>query len=221
MKLTVQEINRKALHIVSGTLIPAGIFYLPLLPGVGRWVPAAILAVLAAGSLGLEFARLRYPAVQKYFYAFAGKALREQERASLTGSTWIFLSAFLCAVIFLGREHIAFMALSMFILGDAVAALVGISIGRVRIGKKSLEGSLACFFLCLVLMLLVFPHVPLLLEAWGGTMPMGIAIAAALSTTFFELFPLRLTPRIVLNDNLSVPVITGIVMNLMWTAGGA
>lgn len=212
MVLTKEEVNRKLLHILSGTMIPAGIFYLPLVPGVPRWGPAVILAVLTVFSLGIEYLRLKSPAVQKIFYSFAGTMLRSEERTSLTGSTWIFASAFLCSILFAAHPYISFMVLSMFILGDAAAALVGISVGRIKIGKKSLEGSLACFVLSMVLLLVVFPRVPLLLDVWNGKMFLIVAVAGALSTTVFELFPVRISRKIVLNDNLTVPLFTGIIM---------
>ena len=36
-------------------------------------------------------------------------------------------------------------ALFFLFLGDAAAALVGKSMGRIRIGEKTLEGALGCF----------------------------------------------------------------------------
>ena len=104
------------------------------------------------------------------------------------------------------------MALSMFIWGDAVAALVGQSIGRTRIGKKSLEGSIGCFVLCLCVCFLLYPHVPLLLDAWAGRIPLPIVLVAAFTTTVFELVPFRMGKSLIVNDNLVVPVITGLVM---------
>jgi len=212
MALSREEINRKLLHIVSGSLIPLGIFYLPWIEGIKRWVPAGILGGILVVFLAVEFARLRWPSMQRLFYAVAGHSLRSEESQRLTGATYIFASAFLCSVVFMHRPDIAFMVLSMFVLGDAVAALVGQAWGRIRIGKKSLEGSLGCFLLCLGLFYLAFPFVPGLLDAWGGHMPLAIALFASLATTLLELFPIRLPGRVVLNDNLTVPVATGVLM---------
>ena len=49
-------------------------------------------------------------------------------------------------------------------------------------------------------------------SALGCKVPMIIAVATSLSITIFELIPLRITPKIVINDNLAVPVISGFVM---------
>ena len=212
MALTKEEINRKLLHIISACCIPAGILYLPEIPGAPEKLPMLIIGVLLALSIAVELIRFRMPAVQKLFYSVAGTMLRKEEDKKLTGSTYIFASSFLCAIIFDGQPHISCMVLNLFILGDAAAAIVGISIGRIKIGKKSLEGFLACFILCLILFLVVYPHVPLLLDQWKGRVPLPLMIIASLCIAVLELFPLKITRNITLNDNLYVPVVTGLVM---------
>lgn len=216
MALTKEEINRKLLHIFSGTLIPAGIFYIPLIEGYSPLTPIIILGVFTVGSILFEYMRFRNAALQRVFASIGSGVLRSSERNTLTGSTYIFMSAFLCSVIFMDHPHIAFIALSLFILGDAVAALVGISIGRIKIGKKSLEGSAACFFLGLLLFFFVYPHIPLLLDSWLGVVPLPLIIIASLSNTLFELFPISFGNRLKINDNLSVPLITGIVLLVLY-----
>jgi dolichol kinase len=212
MKLPREEVNRKLLHILSGTLIPLGIFYLPRIPGVWPHLPAAILAVLLLGSLVVEFARVRMPAVQKHFYRYAGAMLRSHEDRRLTGATWIFASSFICSVVFAAHAEIACMVIAIFILGDALAALVGQSVGRVRLGDKTLEGSLACFAVCLALLAGVFPFLPGVLNHWQGRLPFTTALAVALLTTLLELVPIKLTKTLTLNDNLVVPIAAGLLM---------
>ena len=153
--------------------------------------------------------------MQAWFIRLGASMLRKSESHSFTGSTYIFLSAFLCSLLFIDHPHIAAIALSLFILGDAVAALVGISMGRIKIGKKSLEGSAACFFLGMLLFLLVYPQVPLLLDRWQGQVSLALMVIVSLVNTLFELFPLRFGAKLEINDNLSVPLITGTVLLLL------
>jgi dolichol kinase len=178
-------------------------------------IPVGILVFLLIGSLILESLRFRIPLVQKYFVMFFGHMMRKEDSKRLTGSTYIIGAALLCSILFYNDRHITFMVLSLFILGDAAAAIVGLNTGRVKIGKKSLEGSAACFFLCMLMFYMVFPHLPGILDSWGGKIPLHLAVISSLSITVFELVPLRITLKTVINDNLAVPVITGGIMLLM------
>lgn len=223
--LTREEVWRKILHFVAGTALPLGILYLPIL--ALRWDPrSAILPswawapiILAVGLIlmgGVDILRMHRPALQKLFYQWFGSFMRAEESRRITGSTYIAVSALLCALVFKDQPHLACMALATFLWGDAGAALVGLGIGRVKIGKKTLEGSLACFALCMILYKGVFPAIPHLLDAWGGRMPLIPAIAGSLCVTILELVPWRIGPWTV-NDNLVAPVITGFLLWLLQT----
>jgi len=216
MALRKEEITRKLLHLFA-LLMPIGIFYLPhesfpwRIPYI---VPVSILAFLFVGSVVVELLRFRYRVVQKVFYFCFGHLLRREETAKITGSTYVVGAALICSLLFRNYPHISFMVLSLFILGDAIAAIVGLSIGRIRIGKKSLEGSLACFTLCMILFYAAFPFLPWLLDTWIGSNGkyLVVALISSFSITIFELIPLKIAPKVVINDNLAVPVITGGLM---------
>lgn len=210
MALRSEEIGRKLLHLFA-LVMPAGILYLPKL-SVSPLVPILTLASVLVGIIIFEVLRFKFPFVQKLFYVLFGSMLRPEEQKQTTGATFVIGAALLCSVLFYKYPNISFIVLTLFILGDAIAAIVGLSIGRIKIGKKSLEGSTACFLLCLLLIEFVFPHIPFVLEPWGGKMPLYIAVLTSLAITIFELIPLKITKKIVINDNLAVPVITGYVL---------
>ncbi|MBN1758100.1 MAG: hypothetical protein JW863_07280 [Chitinispirillaceae bacterium] len=213
MRLPKEEIARKLLHLFALTM-PAGIHYIPKF--TGTWlIPTIILAVLFFGSVIIEKLRQKSPAVQALFYKFAGSMLRKEEKHAVTGSTWVIGAALICSILFRNDTYIALIILSIFILGDAVAALIGMSIGRIKIGKKSLEGSLACFTLCMLFFMAVFPLIPGLLEPAGGSIPLRVAVVTSLTVTVFELVPLRVSPKLIINDNLAVPVIAGLLLRWM------
>ncbi|MDR2693901.1 MAG: hypothetical protein LBB74_06765 [Chitinispirillales bacterium] len=213
MALRKEEITRKLLHLFA-LLMPAGIFYLPRF-GVPDAVPIGLLAFLTAGSIAVESLRFRIPLVQKIFFVCFGHLLRTEEDKKVTGSTYIIAAALLCSLIFINHKEISLMVLTLFILGDAVAAIVGLSVGRVKIWNKSLEGSSACFAMCMLLFYALFPRLPWVLDTWGGRVPLLMAVAISLAITIFELIPLKITKKLTVNDNLAVPVIAGGIMLLL------
>jgi dolichol kinase len=210
VRLSKEEISRKLLHLFA-LLMPVSIYYGPEWSFPGFLVPL-ILGTLFVLSVIIEFLRFKSPAVQSFFFKCFGSMLRKEEHFKITGSTWVIGAGFACSLLFAREPYISFIVLFLFILGDAMAALVGISIGRTKIGKKSLEGSLACFVTCLALFYLVFPLFPGLLDAWNHRLPHGIVLVTALVITVFELIPLKVHPKIVINDNLAVPIIAGYVI---------
>jgi len=219
MALRKEEIMRKVLHFIFGTIIPVGVFYIPYYAEKQGWhavapwlLPPVILAVSLAGFILVEIIRFRVPAFAVLFNKCGTHFLRQDESHKATGATYINAAALICSLIFRNCPYISFMVLSTFIWGDAVAALVGQSIGRIKIGKKSLEGSIGCLSLCLIFFFGIFPHVPLLLDAWNGHVPVMIILIASLCITIMELFPIKITSKLTINDNLSVPVITGVIM---------
>ena len=94
------------------------------------------------------------------------------------------------------------------VLGDMTAAIIGVSFGGDalgtlklgREGKKSLEGSLAMFFVCFLVGSTIFTHVRL------REYPVFFGALVATLTELHE--PLRL------NDNLTIPVFSSIAMQL-------
>ncbi len=215
MPLTKQEINRKLFHFV-GLLLPTGIFYFPIIFKISDIMVAVILAILLIISVFIEKLRFRYPKVNKIFQTCFRSMLRNEEHERLTGSTWLIASALICSVLFRTLPHISFMVLSLFIMGDAAAALAGQGIGKIKIGKKTIEGSIACFLVCIVIFSGIFPFLPFLLDRWNGTVPLPLILATSLAITVFELIPLRLTESLTVNDNLAVPVIAGVVMKYLY-----
>ena len=146
-----------------------------------------------------------------------GSMLRVEERSRLTGATYMAGATFLCALTSTLNEKFAAcscLSLTLFILGDAVAALIGKSMGRIRVGEKTLEGTIACFLLCLCLGYLIFPYLPGFLEKWGGAISLTQATIVGISIALLELFPIKIK-QWQLNDNLYVPVLVAYIAYLI------
>jgi dolichol kinase len=121
------EIGRKLIHL-SSLAIPIGYLFLP------RDFVLRVIIAIAAGSLILDLARLRNRLLGKTFLKVSKSLLKKDERARLTGSTYLLLASVVCVFFF--PRPIAIAALLFLALGDPAASFVGKRVGRIHIGKK-------------------------------------------------------------------------------------
>jgi dolichol kinase len=188
--LSKAEMLRKLLHLFA-LGIPFGIYYVP-----GE-IARIMLPTLTLVFLGTDILRITSPFFGRWVTRIFAPFMREHEKVALTGAAYIFIAGTIALFAF--PKDIAFIVLSFVILGDAAAALVGIPCGRTRVGKKSVEGALACFAACVVL--------------WWGfpKVPFGQGMLCAFLTALLELSPLPI------DDNLAVPLITGTFLTLLFS----
>jgi len=214
--LTKEEINRKLLHVLA-VLVPAGIFYGPGYFESDRvWAFLVVLFLMVFACL-IEFARMKYDSFGNWFSGLFGAMMRKEEACQLTGATYLMIGALLCSLFSAYSEPAAacaLLGLTLFVIGDAAAALVGKGMGRVKVGGKTLEGSLGCFLACLLLCLFLFPILPGFIEVWGGELTFLQVVLVALTVSLLELFPIKLF-GLVINDNIYVPAVTSIVAFLI------
>ncbi|HSB06666.1 MAG TPA: phosphatidate cytidylyltransferase [Thermodesulfobacteriota bacterium] len=180
------EIRRKMVHLATLT-IPIGYEV------TSQETVLFFVIPLFLGLLAVDLLRQFHPGMASLFKRFFfGRVLRENEQPSLMGSTYFLFSTILAILLF--PKSIAVTSLLILILSDTAAALVGKGIGKTHLFGKTLEGSMAFFFTSLLIVWL-YPH----LNRLSGTL-------AALGGTLIELLPIRL------NDNLSIPLVTGAIM---------
>lgn len=193
-----KEILRKGVHFGS-LIIPASAIFLH------RKEMVLTLAALAFGMLIVDIIRSRNKVFRKFFLGLFGKVLRGKEQdGGMTASTVLMASAALTILLF--RTEIAVSALVFLSVGDSFAALVGKKFGRtVLVSGRTLEGSLAALLSCLVV------SMPLLsISSARGWALSPVALAAgAVAATLAELF------EIPLDDNLRIPIIAGLVMEMV------
>ena len=211
-QLSKEEVNRKLLHIVA-VVLPVLIFYVPIFFDISRLFIFGIILLLFIFSLLIEILRLKVFSFGNWFICSFGSMMRLNEQKELTGATFILGGSAICSLLSIDSEDVAvaaFLSLSLFIIGDAAAAIVGKAVGRIRIGTKTLEGAGGCFFSCLIIGGLIFPQLPLFLDYWGGEISIFEIIIIASTVSILELFPIKLG-RLILNDNLYVPAVTTFV----------
>jgi dolichol kinase len=176
-----QELRRKGIHL-SALAIPAAVYWLPRKPVVLG------LLVLTLGFLVAELLRLGHRSVRSVFSRLFGSMIRDHEHASFTGSTFFLVGSLLTVCVF--ARPVAVASLCFLILGDSVAALVGRSVGRVKLfGGKTLEGAASNFLVCLGVGVVL--------------LPLPLALAGAAASAIVELLPIPL------DDNLRIPLAAG------------
>ncbi len=184
----VKEYTRKSIHLIFG------IFFLALIYFLGTNLSVQIIS--ACLILGIIVSLL---IKNKIKIPFLGKIVESVERENEkkfpgTAAIMFFISAIILLVIFQNDKTIVLAALSVQVFADAFAAIIGITFGKTKIlGKKTLEGSAACFVVALFCLSYFYP--------------IQIALIAAIVATIIELIPL--------DDNLWVPLFTATVLKLI------
>lgn len=182
------ELRRKFFHFAAA-IIPIG-YYL-----TGYETALWTIGVLLGIAIITEYLRLYIPSFSALFNRFFGTMLRDDEIDHYSGATFMLIASFL--VIFAFHKDVAVLCLLFLIFGDGIAALVGKSIGRTHLLGKTLEGALACFFVCLGI------------SFFFGHIPLSVRFAGAFAATAAEILPMRTS------DNLRIPIISGSIMQLM------
>jgi len=181
-----RELARKSFHL-GMIVVPVWVYLMPHTTALLGLI-LATFATVAVDLLRLSDRRLR-----GFFLRLFRSVIRPHEEEHLLGSTHYMIAALLSVVVF---DHaIAIAALAFLVLGDAAAAIIGKRFGTPVFWGKSPEGSIACFVVCLMV------GWPLLSSPW-------LALVGAVTATVAEAMP---SP---LDDNMRVPIFSGIAMQL-------
>ena len=188
MRVAIGEVQRKFVHY-SSSMIPLGYWLL------GREWAVIILSAITVLMFAAEAARLRTEWGRKWYNKYFGTMTRTNEEFRLTGATFVVVGALLAAYLY--EREVAVLAMLFLSFGDPSAGFIGLRFGRIKIGRKTVEGSLACLAVCLVL------------SPVTG-LPLAIGIAGAVTATLAEAIPWR-----VINDNIAIPLFSGGVMTYL------
>lgn len=195
------ELLRKTVHFIS-LVIPIAYIFLDRETTLLILIPVMLVFVIA------DIATKRIAFLRVFYLRIFGSMLRKHEikkkRVLLNGASWVLISSVL--TIFIFPKIIAIVALSVLIVADIFAALIGRKYGKksfLGIKNKSQEGTLAFFvtaFIVVVIYGLVF-RLPLLYYVAGLFSSFIAAIAEALAKEVLRT-----------DDNLAIPISFGISM---------
>ena len=187
----IREISRKVIHIFN-IIIP--LFHIYILKDKIDMI--IFLSAMIIFCFFIEIFRRQNSFISKFFEKYLFFMMRSFEKqGSLTGSTWVFVGALI--TIILVPQPFSLLALFFLAFGDTLAALVGMRFPFIKIGNKTLSGSLACFIMCL--------SVGLILDFEISS---EIILIGAFTATIVELISIKI------NDNILIPVISGCAMYL-------
>ncbi len=188
MRKAKNEWLRKIIHLAAAVF---PLLYQYVLNRAEMLLLCSILLVLLF--LG-EVLRTYTVYFKRLYLKTLGFLLREEEETTIiNGATYLMGGISLSVLAF--PAEVAVISMWVVILADTAAALVGTHWGRHRLGDKSYEGSAAFIVVSAGIML-------------AGGIPPLLAFSVALILGIVELIPGRF------NDNLILPVVTGVVLTI-------
>lgn len=148
--------------------------------------------------VAIEWGRQRWRPLERLFEWLIGPALRKGEERGPTTGIWSMVAIIVTVLLF--RREFAITAMFYAHLGDPAAEIVGRRWGRHRMPNgKSLEGSLGCFAVCVIIGLVCTRILPL---------SFGVAVVGALTAALAEAAPLPL------GDNFWMSPLSALAMTL-------
>jgi diacylglycerol kinase (CTP) len=194
----LNKIGRKIYHLTGG-LVLVGLY-----AALGRDTGLRVLLGVFLFATALDLARLKFPPFNRFMFRHFSKFIRESEKGKLTGTPWYVLGI-LCAAAFFGLP-VALYSVAFLAVGDVAATTVGERWGTFKVsGEKSLQGTLA-FFASSAAAGFLIGHFFYPMSA--AVILTGAAVAALVEILSTEI-----------NDNLTIPVIAGGVMQALLRFG--
>jgi len=183
---------RRLWHLIGGSFFPILALFIP------REMLLITLGAMTAIFVVWEIVRFTSPSVNRWMVLHLGVILKKEERSRLTGTTCLLLSSL--AVFLLFEKYVSITSLLFLSIGDLMATVVGEKFGKRIVFNKSLEGSLACLAICLV--------IGIVMTRVSPAMVLPVAIVGAVSATIVELLPIPI------DDNLTIPLFSAGIMTL-------
>lgn len=195
------EVLRKSIHLSSlWMVVSIGIF-----PGV---LNILLFSFLLFAICFIEYGNhKKWPLFSETYGRMFNRILREQEtqeKFRFSGAPYVIAAALMVTILF--SDVVAMTALSVMLVGDTAAALIGRKYGKRKINqnRKSVEGSLAFWiasFVILVFFGLLYSQ-PIWFYLYGI-----LGITAAMFAEIYE-------NRIRIDDNFSIPLVMGLFLML-------
>ncbi len=157
-----------------------------------------------------DFFRLKNPAWNDFAVSVLRPIMRRSEVDKLAGTTYLLSGLLLVALIF--PPQIVLLTMIFLAFADPIASAWGIRFGKDKIfGEKSLQGSLAAFFVCSVATFYFLTSHWLLMDRL-----IVVSLLGGLIGALAELIPIGK-----LDDNFTLPVLSASALWVVFTIFGA
>ena len=188
-QLEVSEFSRKIFHLLNMVIPLIHVYFIE--DRMGMLIFLSLMLIIC---FFVEVFRTQCFKVHKLFKKYLHFMMRDSEKeGEITGATYVFAGSLFTIILI--PKPFCIVALFFLAVGDTFAALVGMNYPFLKIGRKTLSGSIACFVTCCMIGLLFS------LGLNTSTIMFGAFIA-----TLTELSSMKI------NDNLSIPIFSGISM---------
>ena len=185
----VSEFSRKMVHLLNMVVPLIHVYFIE-----DRMEMLTFLSLMLIFCFFIEVFRTQHNKLHKFFKEYLHFMMRQSEKeGEMTGATWVFAGSLITIILI--PKPFCIVALFFLAVGDTFAALVGMNYPFLKIGRKSLSGSIACFVTCCIIGLL-----------FSFGLNTSTIIFGALIATLTELSSMKI------NDNLSMPIFSGFSM---------
>ena len=186
-------IRRKLYRIGAGIVFPVLYYFSP-----NKIIVEMLLLYLLGIMTTIEIIRYVSPNIWRVI-AEHSKGILKVRQGIITGTTALLIANIIVIAFF--NKQVAIVSLLFMLFGDTASAIIGTKYGKVKIGDKTLEGSLAFFITVMVLALIFYK--------WTGIkIHLLIMVFGAIAATITEALPVEI------NDNLTVALAAAIVMQI-------
>lgn len=198
------HLSRKLWHVLTVGMMASTYAFLPLRYSM------ACLAFACLLFIPMDFLRLKNPNLNQFVLKWFGPLMRQNEFNKLAGTTYLLIGVGLIALIF--PRDIVLLTLLFLAFADPTASYFGIRYGKDKIlGEKSLQGSLAAFFVCSMLTCGYLVYHNLMLEKL-----LLISLLGGVTGALSELVPVGK-----MDDNFSLPIISATSLWFLFYLFGA
>ncbi len=195
--------NKSDLHLARKLWHFLGVMFLLIIFNYfSRQNALLILGLLTVVLVSLDVLRQMFPAINNVALKVMGPFIRESERNSYAGTTFLLTAALI--VVFFFPPNVANLSLLFLAVADPVASFFGILYGKDKIiNNKTLQGSVAAFVSCFIISFSFYFYFNIMTERL-----LMVSILSALVGASAELIPIGK-----IDDNFTLPILSA---SLLW-----